>query len=69
MKLAIHLRNEADIVIDDFEKIEYQYQQSHIIKRDNFSDLILTPTTTYNFQGNRLISVLGSDILYLELLS
>ncbi|KST88487.1 hypothetical protein [Lactococcus lactis] len=66
--LTIYLKRDEEIVIRDFKELSYiNVSDSRIKLTDDFSKLTIHDSRTYNFKGNKQVSVTGSEISYIVL--
>ncbi|MEG0256429.1 hypothetical protein [Vagococcus sp.] len=66
MELMIILKNGNRIDIENFKEIKYFQQEWKSIDTD-FSQIILTDATTYNFIGDSKVITKGIEISYIDI--
>ncbi|MFZ2733234.1 MAG: hypothetical protein WBP35_03070 [Lactococcus chungangensis] len=57
----------SEINIDNFTELSYYISGSTRIFHDNLSSLQIFKDVTYNFKGDKQVSLIGSKISYIEL--
>lgn len=66
--LRINMKTGSYIDIYEFKKVSF-YSNGTIeeITSKNFNEFVITDNRTYVFEGSTIISINGSEILYIEL--
>lgn len=65
--LTIHFKNGGYVEIENFKYASYiNHSTVNNLTFDNFGEFILEGNVTYNFFGEKVVSVNGDDISYLE---
>ncbi|MBV7392058.1 MULTISPECIES: hypothetical protein [Enterococcus] len=63
--LTINLKVGTYVEIKKFEYV--CYESGKMLNKADFDKFTLQPNLTYNFQGENYVSILGSEIMFLEL--
>lgn len=66
--LTINLKVGSYVEVKKFQYVCYQMGDTlKTLTKDDFQHFSLQPELTYNFQGESYVSILGAEIMFLEL--
>ncbi|KSU12994.1 hypothetical protein LMG8526HA_00223 [Lactococcus lactis] len=65
--LTIYLKRNEEIIIRDLKELTFRNGNSSKTITTDFSSLVINDLLTYNFKGSKQVSIIGSEISYLEL--
>lgn len=67
MTLIVTFKNGTGVQIDKFSKVNYLTPTGiKTVESDNLSNLVIKENTSYHFEGDSQIVVMGSEIRYLQ---